>query len=291
MGKNVQVTEQRVSIIIPAKNEALGLKTTLVLLKKYWPTAEILVIDDGSEDDTGEVARNLGANVIRHPYSIGNGAAIKSGVRNATGDVLVFMDADGQHSPKDIGGLMARFNEGFDMVVGARESDTHASMTRKYGNGFYNLLASWITGRKITDLTSGFRIAKADKFSEFLSILPNKFSYPTTITMAFLRSGYAVDFVPIRAAIRVGKSHLKPLRDGYRFLIIIFKVATLFSPLRVFVPLSLMFFGFAVSYYLFTFLSDARFTNMGVLLFVTSVLIFLVGLVSEQIAMLTYLRR
>ena len=177
------------------------------------------------------------------------------------------------------------------MVVGARESDTHASMARRLGNGLYNNLASWITGQKIDDLTSGFRVVDAKKFREFIYILPNQFSYPSTITMAFLRSAYSVDFVSIRAETRVGKSHLNPLKDGYRFLIIIFKVATLFSPLKVFVPVSLLFFLLGLSYYLFTYISDARFTNMGALLFVTSVLVFLIGLVSEQITMLTYLRR
>jgi glycosyltransferase involved in cell wall biosynthesis len=291
MADNVETKIMQLSIIIPAKNEALGLKPLLATLRGDWPEAEIIVVDDGSDDDTGEVARQSGARVIRHPYSMGNGAAIKTGARNAKGDVLVFMDADGQHAPKDIARLLARFDEGFDMVVGARESDTHASTTRRLGNGLYNNLASWITGQKIDDLTSGFRVVDAKKFREFIYILPNQFSYPSTITMAFLRSAYSVDFIPIRAETRVGKSHLNPLKDGYRFLIIIFKVATLFSPLKVFVPVSLLFFLLGLFYYLFTYISDARFTNMGVLLFVTSVLVFLIGLVSEQITMLTYLRR
>jgi glycosyltransferase involved in cell wall biosynthesis len=291
MADNVETKIMQLSIIIPAKNEALGLKPLLATLRGDWPEAEIIVVDDGSDDDTGKVARQSGARVIRHPYSMGNGAAIKTGARNAKGDVLVFMDADGQHAPKDIARLLARFDEGFDMVVGARESDTHASTTRRLGNGLYNNLASWITGQKIDDLTSGFRVVDAKKFREFIYILPNQFSYPSTITMAFLRSAYSVDFIPIRAETRVGKSHLNPLKDGYRFLIIIFKVATLFSPLKVFVPVSLLFFLLGLFYYLFTYISDARFTNMGVLLFVTSVLVFLIGLVSEQITMLTYLRR
>lgn len=291
MSENLRNDAQCLSIIIPAKNEATGLQPLLKSLKQYWPKAEILVVDDGSDDDTGKVAEQAGARVLYHPYSMGNGAAIKTGARNAKGDVLVFMDADGQHSPKDVARLVDRFNEGFDMVVGARESNTHASLIRRLGNGFYNSLASWITSRKIEDLTSGFRVVDAKKFIGFLDILPNKFSYPTTITLAFTRSGFSVDFVPIRAAVRSGKSHLNPLRDGYRFLIIIFKVVTLFSPLRVFVPASLFFFSLGISYYLFTYLTDARFTNMGVLLFTTSVLIFLIGLVSEQITMLIYLRR
>ena len=177
------------------------------------------------------------------------------------------------------------------MVVGARESDTHASIGRRLGNGVYNTMASWITEQEILDLTSGFRVVDATKFREFIHLLPNKFSYPSTITMAFLRSAYSVTFVSIRAAKRTGKSHLKPMLDGYRFLIIIFKVATLFSPLKIFVPISFLFFFLGFSYYLFTYIADSRFTNMGVLLFVTSVLIFFIGLVSEQITTLMYMRR
>ena len=242
MADNLQTKAMQLSIIIPAKNEALGLRPLLATLKDGWPRAEIIVVDDGSDDDTGEVARQLGVRVIRHPYSMGNGAAIKAGARNATGDILVFMDADGQHAPNDIVRLLARFNEGFDMVVGARESDTHASLARRLGNTLYNTLASRITEQEIKDLTSGFRVVDANKFREFIYLLPNKFSYPSTITMAFMRSAYTVDFVAIRAGVRIGKSHLKIFRDGCRFFIIIFKIATLFSPLKIFVPISLLFF-------------------------------------------------
>jgi len=281
----------KVSIVIPAKNEAVALPQLIPQIESACPGAEILLVDDGSTDDTAAVAKKLGATVVSHPYSMGNGAAIKTGARNAQGDTLVFMDADGQHKPDDINRLLERFKDGFDMVVGARESDTHASLLRKFGNGLYNSLASWITEQHIEDLTSGFRVVDAEKFRQFIHLLPNKFSYPSTITMAFLRSAYRVDFVPIRAAKRTGKSHLKPMQDGYRFLIIIFKVATLFSPLKIFVPISFLFFGLGLSYYLYTYISDARFTNMGALLFITSVLIFLIGLVSEQITTLMYLHQ
>ena len=280
----------KVSIVIPAKNEASALPGLLPRLTAVCPDAEIVLVDDGSTDATAEIAQRLGAMVVSHPYSLGNGAAVKTGARNATGDVLVFMDADGQHDPDDIARLVARFREGFDMVVGSRESDTHASIARRFGNSGYNLLASWVTEQKILDLTSGFRIVDAAKFREFIHLLPNKFSYPSTITMAFIRSAYRVDFIPIRAGKRAGKSHLKPIRDGYRFLIIIFKVATLFSPLKIFVPVSFLFFILGLSYYLYTYISDSRFTNMGALLFVTSVLIFFIGLVSEQITTLMYMK-
>lgn len=278
------------SIIIPAKDEAAGLKKFLPELCRIWPDAEIVLVDDGSEDATAEVARGFGVKVISHPYSMGNGAAVKSGARVARGDTLVFMDADAQHDPQDISRLLDKMGEGYDMVVGARHSSTHASQVRRLGNGFYNRLASWMTEQEVLDLTSGFRAVKVRKFREFLPMLPNKFSYPSTITMAFFRSAYAVAYVPINAKKRIGSSHLKPWRDGYRFLLIIFKIATLFSPLKVFVPVALSFLMVGIGYYLHTYFSGGRFTNMGVLLMITSVFIFLIGLISEQITVLLYQR-
>lgn len=279
------------SIIIPAKNEEAGLRKLLPALRADWPDAELILVDDGSDDATAEVARAHRATVVSHPYSMGNGAAIKSGARVATGQTLVFLDADAQHDPTDIARLLARMEQGYAMVVGARASDTHASWLRRLGNGFYNRLASWMTEEQILDLTSGFRAVDAAKFREFLFLLPNKFSYPSTITMAFFRSAYPVSYVPIRAARRVGKSHLNIWRDGYRFLLVIFKVTILFSPLKVFLPTSLAFLATGIGYYAYTYLAQARFTNMGVLLIISSVLVFLIGLISEQITSLMYQRR
>jgi len=276
------------SIIIPAKNEAAGLKSLLPKIQSKWPDAEILVVDDGSEDGTADIARGFGATVVVHPYSMGNGAAVKSGARAAKGDTFVFLDADAQHNPDDISRLLEKLQDGFDMAVGAREHDTHASLVRRVGNAFYNRLASWMTEQKIMDLTSGFRAVDAAKFRRFLFMLPNGFSYPSTITMAFFRSSYAVAYVPIRANKRIGVSHLKPWKDGYKFLLIIFKISTLFSPLKVFVPVSMSFFLVGVGYYFYTYLSGGRFTNMGVLLMIVSVFVFLIGLISEQITALLY---
>ena len=219
---------------------------------------------------------------------MGNGAAIKTGARNATGDVLVFMDSDGQHKPEDINRLLHRLNEGFDMVVGARDKNSQASMGRSLANGFYNKLASYVTDRPIKDLTSGFRVARAEKFREFLYLLPNGFSYPTTSTMAFFRAGYAVTYIPIEAPPRIGESHINIWRDGVRFLLIIFKVGTLYSPLKLFLPTSLFTFGIGLSYYLYTFITVGRFTNMSALMFTTAMLMFFMGLVSEQITALMY---
>ena len=283
-------TGLQLSIVLPAKNEAEGLRRTLPALRAAYPDVEIIVSNDGSTDDTAQVALGAGAKVVSAPYSMGNGAAIKRGARAATGDVLVFMDADGQHDPACIPQLLAKLDEGYDMVVGARDWAGQAGAHRGAANAFYNWLASRMTGFKVKDLTSGFRVVRADKFREFLHLLPNGFSYPTTSTMAFFRSAYPVAYVPIPVAKRIGKSHIKPIRDGIRFLLIIFKIATLYSPLKLFAPTALVFFFTGLGYYLFTYITQGRFTNMSMLLFSASVIIFLIGLISEQITALTYRR-
>lgn len=276
------------TLILPARNEAASLVTLLPRLQKTCPGAEILVIDDGSADNTATLCAEYGVQRLTHPYTMGNGAAIKTGARQAQGEVLVFLDADGQHDPADIPRLLAKLEEGYDMAVGARDNNSQASLGRNLANRVYNWIASWMTNHRITDLTSGFRAVRADQFREFLYLLPNGFSYPTTITMAFFRAGYPVAYVPITAARRQGKSHLKPLQDGVRFLLIIFKIGTLYSPLKIFFPISLFLFLAGLGYYLYTFFSVGRFTNMSALLLSTSVLIFALGLLSEQITNLIY---
>lgn len=280
--------EQLLSIILPAKNEAAPLARLLPMLTKRYPTAEIIVVNDGSSDNTSDICTQANVREIVHPYSMGNGAAIKTGARHAHGRILVFMDADGQHNPGDVQELVSAIEDGFSMAVGARSFSGQASHGRWLANTFYNRFASWITRQQIRDLTSGFRAVRADKFREFLHLLPNGFSYPTTITMAFFRAGYPVAYIPIHAEKREGKSHLRPLRDGMRFLLIIFKVGTLYAPLKLFAPVSGAFFLLGLGYYLHTYLAHGRFTNMSALLFVTSVLVFLIGLVSEQITTLVY---
>jgi len=276
------------SIIIPAKNEQLSLPDVLDGISSSCSPLEIIVVDDGSTDETAKVAARDGVKVISHPYSKGNGAAIKAGVRAAKGDILLFMDADGQHDPQDIPRLLAKLNEGFDLVVGSRQKGSQANVGRGVANKVYNWLASYMTGHKVADLTSGFRVARAKKFREFLSLLPNGFSYPTTSTMAFFRAGYSVAYEAIHAGRRDGKSHIRPLKDGIRFLLIIFKIGTLYSPLKLFFPLSLLPLLMGIGYYIFTYISVGRFTNMSALLFTTAILIFLMGLVSEQITQLMY---
>lgn len=277
-----------VNIIIPARNEEQGLSRTLPKLRELYPDATVIVVNDGSTDSTVAVCEANAVTVITHPQGMGNGAAIKTGARNATGDVLVFMDADGQHDPQDIERLLARLDEGYDLVVGARDRGSQASVARLCANTFYNRLSSIIVEKKIEDLTSGFRAARAKKFKEFLYLLPNGFSYPTTSTMAFFRAGYQVSYVPIVAEERLGKSHINLLRDGARFVLIIFKIGTLYSPLKVFLPISLVFFLLGLSNYIYTYVTDGRFTNMSALMLTTSAIIFLMGLVSEQITALMY---
>lgn len=278
----------KISIVLPAKNEAAAIAKTVIGIHLRYPDAEVIVINDGSTDCTSEVAEAAGARVVHHPYSKGNGAAIKTGARAASGEVIVFMDADGQHDPADIARLLDVFEQGHDMVVGARQRGSQASLGRGLANGFYNKLASWMTGHRVEDLTSGFRAVRADKFREFLYLLPNGFSYPTTSTMAFFRAGYSVAYVPIHAAQRIGKSHIRLLRDGSRFLLIIFKIGTLFSPLKIFAPVALLMFMLASGWYGYTLYSFGRFTNMSALLYSGAVMVFLMGLISEQITALMY---
>ncbi|MEX2524959.1 MAG: glycosyltransferase family 2 protein [Gammaproteobacteria bacterium] len=278
-----------ISIIIPAKNEQEGLQRLLPELVQRYSDAEIIVVNDGSDDDTVKVAEENNTDVmISHPYSMGNGAAVKTGARTASGDILVFMDADGQHSPKDIQKLLDKIEEGYDMVVGSRDNSGQANLGRLFANRLYNFLATRISGHSIMDLTSGFRAVRADVFRQFLYLLPNGFSYPTSITMAFFRAGYSVTYVPIDVKIRIGKSHLRPIRDGIRFLLIIFKIGTLYSPLKIFVPVSFLFFVTGLSYYAYTYITMSRFTNMSALLFISSILVFMIGLVSEQVTTLMY---
>lgn len=278
------------SIILPAKNEAPALKELLPRLRLAQPSAEIIVVDDGSTDDTRTICEEHGVQCLSSPYSMGNGAAIKRGSRIATGEVLVFMDGDGQHDPADVARLLEKLKQGYDMVVGARNWESQAGVGRGLANTLYNWLATRMTGHEVADLTSGFRAVRADRFCEFLYLLPNGFSYPTTSTMAFFRSAYPVAYLPIKAAQRVGKSHIKPLRDGVRFLLIIFKIATLYSPLKLFVPASAVFFILGCLNYAWTFAHSGRLTNMSTLLWSAAVIVFLIGLVSEQITALTYRR-
>ncbi len=276
------------SIVLPAYNEAGVVGSVVSRLREQFPDAELLVVDDCSTDETAAEARQAGAKVISHQYNMGNGAAIKTGARHAKGDVLVFMDADGQHSAKHVRQLLDRISDGYDMAVGARDAGSQANRRRLLGNGILNRLASVLTGHRIDDLTSGFRAVRAEVFRQFLYLLPNGFSYPTTSTMAFLRSGYSVVYVPISVGKRKGRSKISLLRDGTRFLVIIMKMTTLFSPMRVFFPLSIMFLLLGFLRYIYFYWQTGGFSNMAGVMFTTAVIVFLIGLVSEQVTALHY---
>ncbi len=278
------------SVILPAKNESGAVAATVENIHQRFPEAEIIVVNDGSCDATADLAEAAGARVITHPYSMGNGAAIKTGARAARGEVLVFMDADGQHDPADIARLLAKLDEGYAMVVGARDQGSQASVGRGLANGVYNRLASYMTGHKIEDLTSGFRAVRADNFREFLDLLPNGFSYPTTSTMAFFRAGYPVAYLTIHAARRIGKSHIHLVKDGLRFLLIIFKIGTLYSPMKLFAPVALLHALLGLGYYAFTYIDQGRLSLATLFLLTSAVIIFLIGLISEQLTQLAYMQ-
>jgi glycosyltransferase involved in cell wall biosynthesis len=280
----------KVSIVIPAKNEELGLAILLPELIREYPDAEIIVVNDGSTDHTEQICKEAGVIVVTHPYAKGNGAAVKSGARVAKGDYLVFMDGDGQHKAADVGRLLAKVAEGYDLVVGARSGrDSQASVARWSANTIYNGFASWMVNRRIDDLTSGFRCVHRRKFLSFLYLLPNGFSYPTTSTMAFFRAGYSVGFVPIAVSRRLGKSHISMLKDGVRFFLIIFKVGTLYSPLKVYFPASVITTGLGIFNYVLTIMNSGfRFTNGTSLLVLTGAIMFLIGLLSEQLTNLQF---
>jgi len=279
-----------VSIIIPANNEEQTIGEIVKKIKALYPEFEIIVINDGSTDETGAVAKDAGAIVYSHPYNIGNGAAIKSGIRIASGQIMVFMDADGQHDPEHLEKLIKYIPE-FDMVVGARPKGDQASWVRSFGNRIYNRLASYVSKFNIQDLTSGFRAIKSDMAHDLLYLLPNTYSYPTTLTLGVLRTGRSVKYVPVKSEARkMGESGVKIVRDGVRFFMIIMKICTLYSPLRIFLPISLGMFCTGLGYYLYTFFTAGRFTNMSALLFITSILLFMMGLISEQISQMRFER-
>lgn len=280
---------QQLSLILPARNEAETLKTLVPTLVGSLPQAEIIIVNDGSNDTTVELCSNFPIRLISHPYPKGNGAAIKTGARAAKGNVLIFMDADGQHKPEDIPVLLEKFSEGYDMVIGARRTGSHAGLHRAAANDVFSRFATWMVQQPVWDLTSGFRVVDAKKFRKFLYLLPNGFSYPTTITMSFFRAGFNVCYVPIQTLKRTnGRSHIRPLRDGLRFLLIILKIGTLYSPQKLFTPVSACFFLSGLLYYFYTFYLFGRFTNMSALLFISSIMTFLIGVVSEQISALHY---
>ena len=276
-----------VSVVIPAYNEAAVISEVVTSLASAGPWHEIIVVDDGSTDGTCARATSAGATVVRHPYNKGNGAAVKSGIRTSTGEYVLIVDGDGQHPGEDAVRLTERLGE-YDLVIGARSVSTQATQLRRFGNAALNRFASHLSGREIPDLTSGFRAARREYLREFIHLLPNGFSTPTTTTLAFIKAGYNVRFEPIDARQRVGASKIKLARDGVRFLLIILRIITLFSPFRVFLPISLASFLVGAGYAVWTIATQSHVTNSSVLLIMLAVIVFLVGLVSEQISALRF---
>ena len=281
---------ERVSVVVPAYNEGASIATLIANLRAAGSWREIIVVDDGSADETGRRAADAGARVLRHPYNKGNGASVKTGLRNATGDFVLILDGDGQHRPADAPRLVAKLDQ-YELVVGARSQSTQATLARRIGNNVLNAIASYLTEQRIPDLTSGFRAARREQLLEFIHLLPNGFSTPTTTTLAFMKAGYSVWFEPIDAAARQGRSNIRFGYDGMQFFVILLKVITIFSPMRVFLPLCLSSFAIGSVYAVWTIFTQSHVTNSSVLLILLSVIIFLVGLVSEQISSLRFERR
>ncbi|MEO8610760.1 MAG: glycosyltransferase family 2 protein [Chloroflexota bacterium] len=276
----------RVSVVMPAYNEEAVIGAILDRLHALNVVDEIIVVDDGSKDKTPQVAATYeSVRVVRHPYNMGNGAAVKSGIRAATGDVIILMDSDGQHPPEEIPKLLQHLGE-YDMVVGARSSESEAQQHRRIANSVFNWYASYIVGYPVPDLTSGFRAMRASIAKNFLYLLPNKFSYPTTLTIAFFRAGYAVKYQPFVSPARVGTSKIRPFRDGLRFLLTITRLAVLFVPLKIFIPVSLFLTISGGGYVISQLILDRRFSGFGGLITTVGIFTFMLGLVSEQIALL-----
>jgi glycosyltransferase involved in cell wall biosynthesis len=282
--------DHSVTFVLPTCNEE-GVGEVVAELRRLYPDSPVLVIDDGSVDDSAARARAAGAEVVRHPYNKGNGAAVKTGLRTARTEWVVLLDADGQHPAEEAGRLVEKLGE-YDLVIGARDASAETHWWRRGANAVFNALASYLAGMRIVDLTSGFRAARRSNMLEFIHLFPNGFSYPTTSTMSFLRAGYNVTFVPVRMRYREGGvSKIQPLQDGSRFLLIILKMSTLYSPLKVFLPLSLSFAAIGTGYGLWTFAVSGKFANGAVLAFMMAIFTFLVGLISEQINALRTERR
>jgi len=273
------------TIIIPAYNEEEGIRSVINGLKSMPDKYEILVVDDGSTDNTFKIASETGVRVIRQPYNKGYGAALKTGIRNAKSNLVLFMDADGQHQTSDIKEIM-RYTGNYDMVVGARTKRTKISFLRKPGKKILAIIANYLAGMKIPDLNSGFRVIKKDVVMEFMHILPNSFSFTTTITLGCIMAGYSIKYVPINMLERVGTSKINPFRDGSRFILLMIRTIMLFNPLKIFLPISVIIFLLGISDLTYELIYYFNVSSLSILLFLSSLIVFFIGIMADQISMM-----
>ena len=275
-----------ISVVIPAFNESATIRDVVEHVYRVCSALgcahEVIVVDDGSTDNTAELAEQAGATVLRQPYNKGYGASLKTGIRHATNGTIVILDADGQHDPEDIKKLLdTRGNA--EMVVGARKGTAGSPLWRKPGKMLIGWLANQLTGRKIPDLNSGFRAMDREVLMRFLAIMPNGFSSSTTSTIALLRGGYSVNYIPIEVKRRSGCSTVT-LADGLGTILLIFRLITLFAPLRICLPVSLVTAAIGCYYIVHGYLSTGTASIRGILALLASVLFFLFGLLIDQVS-------
>lgn len=277
------------SIILPVYNEKGvidNIYPRIVDIFSKWEIAkELLIIDDGSDEVLSLDLLVPWARIIRHSVNMGNGAAIKTGIRNAKGEKCVIMDADGQHLPEDAIKLVEKLDQ-YVLVVGARDFKTTGTFHRNLANQIYSKLASYTSGAQIPDLTSGIRAFRREEVLQIIHLFPNRFSCPTTMTLGLIYLGYQVGFQRINVMKRDGKSKIRIFSDGTRFLLVILKISTLFSPLKIFFPLSLSLFLLGLINYFSVLIFWHRFSLWSVVLLTNAITIFMIGLVAEEISSL-----
>lgn len=275
------------TVLLPAYREVVGVGAVVrrireVLDASSW-TYEILVVDDGSDDGTATAATAAGARVLVLPANLGNGAAAKAGIREARGRYCCLLDADGQHPPEGIPRLLEHLPT-YDMVVAARTPDSPQQLHRRAANWVFNRFSSYIVSYPIEDLTSGFRVFKTQIARQYLTLLPNRYSYPTTITLAIIRGGYAVKYVPVRTTVPLGRSTLRPVENGVRFLLVLFKIAANFEPGRVLLPVSAFLATLGLGYGAWSIGRHRQFSNGALLLLLMGVFTFLLALVAQKLS-------
>ena len=277
---------EKITVIVPAFNEESGIVSTIKDVKENLASSkyeyEIIVVDDCSEDNTKEMARKEKVKVIEHRQNKGYGASIKTGINNSDGKFIAIIDADGSYKAEDLSNLIKNMQDN-DMVIGARtKPGAKISLLRKIDKFFLTLLASYLVETKIPDLNSGLRIMKRDKLKDFLKILPNKFSFTTTATIAFLNSNLKVSFIPIDYKKRRGKSKIRPINDTLNFIQLIISTVLYFNPLKIFVPVSILLFASGIAVLLYSHLFLAQIMDVTtVVLILGSIQILAIGMIAD----------